>query len=352
MEVRRHPFSDLSWKVTEPEYRADPALSFSTLQRYEREGKFRAMATLNDQISSPALSFGTLVDALVTGGYGEFDSLFCVAELPEISENLQHIAKVLFETYGAERTFDELLDDELAAVGESCDYYAGDKYIARRSRLIREGCREYYNVLSSATGKTLVSQKDYEDALACKEAFLTSPYTMQYFESDDENVEIYYQLKFKNADPETGIMYRCMVDMLRIVHSEKTVYPFDIKTTSKPEEEFPKSFLQYLYNLQSRNYWRRIKQAMKEDPFYKDYKLANYTFLVVNRSTLTPLAWVDSKTQTTGNVVYKTNSGKKITTRDPYVIGQEIMSYKHENPRYPKGCWYFNDITNYIEEDM
>lgn len=350
--AERHPLSDIAWNVTEPEYRADPALSYSTLQRYENNGKFRAIPTLAEKISTPSLIFGSVVDSLVTGGYGEFNDLFLVADLPEISENLQNIARVLYERFGGERLFDDILDDELAQVGKECNFYAGDKYTAYRSKLIRENCREYYNVLSSATNKTLISQKDYNDAIACKEAFLTSPYTMGYFQDDGNDIELYYQLKFKSKDPETQIDYRCMADMLRVVYSEKTVYPFDIKTSSKPEEDFPKSFLQYLYNLQSRNYWRLIRRAMNEDPYYKDFKLANYQFLVVNRNTLTPLAWYDSKTQVQGNVVYKTDSGKKIVIRDPYVIGQEIISYKQESPMYPHGVWYVNDITDYIEEDM
>ena len=352
MEELKHPFSDLSWKVTEPEYRADPALSYSTLQKYENNGKFRAIPTLGETISSPSLVFGSVVDALVTGGYGEFNDLFLVADFPEISESLQEIARVLFSKFGGTKLFDEILDNELADVGKECNYYAGDKYTAYRSRLIRENCREYYNILSSATGKTLISQKDYDDALACKDAFLTSPYTADYFRDSEGSIEIFYQLKFKGEDPETHIVYRCMADMIRVCHEIKTVFPIDVKTSYKPEEDFPKSYLQYLYNLQSRNYWRLIRQAMNKDPYYKDFKLADYTFLVVNRNTLTPLAWVDSKTQASGTVIYKTEGGKKITIRDPYEIGKEIVLYKTENPRYPKNVGYVNDITNYIEEDM
>lgn len=348
----RHPFSDLSWKVTEPEYRADPALSYSTLSKYENNGKFRAIPSLAESISTPSLVFGSVVDALVTGGYGDFEELFLVADFPEISDTLQEIARVLFDRFGKTKLFDEILDNELAEVGKECNYYAGDKYTAYRSKLIRENCREYYNILSSATGKTLISQKDYNDALACKEAFLSSPYTADYFHENGDSIEIFYQLKFKGEDPKTHIVYRCMADMIRVCHEIKTVFPIDVKTSSKPEEDFPKSYLQYLYNLQSRNYWRLIRQAMNNDPFYKDYKLANYTFLVVNRNTLTPLAWEDSKTQASGDVIYKTQGGKQIIIRDPYVIGKELTTYRTGAFRYPLGVTYLNSITNYIEENL
>lgn len=346
----KHPFSDIAWDVTEPEYRADPALSYSTLQRYERNGRFRALPTLEEKQSSPSLTFGSVVDALVTGGYGEFDNLFMVADFPEISEALQNIATVLFERYGKEKNFDDILDDELAQVGQECNYYAGSKYTAYRSKLIRENCREYYNILSSATDKTLISQKDYNDALACKEAFLESPYTQGCFTAEiQRDQELYYQLKFKGIDEQTGIIYRCMADIIKVCHLDKIVYPFDVKTSSKPEEDFYKSYLEWLYNLQSRNYWRLIRKAMDKDPYYKEFKLADYTFLVVNRNTRTPLAWRDTMTQVQGDVVYKTASGRTYTIRDPYTIGREIVHYKLEGSRYPDlEVGYSNSITESI----
>lgn len=349
--IERHPFSDISWKVSEPEYRADPALSYSTLQRYEREGGFRAIPSLAEEISSPSLAFGSLVDALVTGGYADFEDTYVIASFPEISENLQNIARVLHERYGKERSFDDILDDELAEIGKECNFYAGDKYAAYRSKLIRENCREYYNVLSSATGRTMISQKDYDDAVACRDAFYTSPYTCYYFNTND-NQEKYFQLKFKGEDPSNHLPYRCMADYLVVDHEEKKVYPYDIKTSSKPEEEFYKSYLQFYYNLQSRNYWRLIRQNMDKDPYYKDFKLMDYTFLVVNRTTLSPLAWKDSKTQVIGNVVYETFNGKRIIIRDPYEIGAELTWYRTNCPQYPIGVSVENNITKYIEENL
>ena len=57
---------DISWKVDEPTYRADPALSYSTLARYEREG-FNNLDKLFDRIETPSLVFGSCVDTLITG---------------------------------------------------------------------------------------------------------------------------------------------------------------------------------------------------------------------------------------------------------------------------------------------
>ena len=50
--------ADISWLVSEEEYRADPALSYSTLAKFAREG-FNKIDTLFDKVESPSLTFGS-----------------------------------------------------------------------------------------------------------------------------------------------------------------------------------------------------------------------------------------------------------------------------------------------------
>ena len=90
--------SDISWNVTEKEYREDKALSYSTLARFEREG-FNKLDKLFDKIETPSLTFGSAVDSIITGGQEEFDDRFIVAEFPTISDNLASITKTLFSRY-------------------------------------------------------------------------------------------------------------------------------------------------------------------------------------------------------------------------------------------------------------
>ena len=74
---------DISWQVSEEEYRADPALSYSTLAKYEREG-FNGLPHLFDKLETPSLTFGSAVDAIITGGRKEFDDKFIVASFPSV----------------------------------------------------------------------------------------------------------------------------------------------------------------------------------------------------------------------------------------------------------------------------
>ena len=94
--MERKSLRDISWQVDEPTYRADTALSYSTLARYEREG-FNNLDKLFDRIDTPSLIFGSCVDTLVTGNEEEFNQLFMVAELDNsLSDTLVTIVKKLF----------------------------------------------------------------------------------------------------------------------------------------------------------------------------------------------------------------------------------------------------------------
>ena len=58
---------ELAWSVDEPTYRADSAISYSTLSRFEREG-WRKLSSLFDKIETPSLTFGSAVDTKLTDG--------------------------------------------------------------------------------------------------------------------------------------------------------------------------------------------------------------------------------------------------------------------------------------------
>ena len=88
-------FNEISWLVDEPTYREDPAYSYSTLAKFERGG-FSSIDTLFDKVSSPSLTFGSMVDTLLTDGQDAFDKRFFVASFPSITDTLASIAQQLY----------------------------------------------------------------------------------------------------------------------------------------------------------------------------------------------------------------------------------------------------------------
>ena len=326
----------ISWKVDEPTYRKDSALSYSTIARYSREG-FNKLDKLFDEIDTPSLTFGSAVDALITGGQEEFDANFIVAEFPNISDNLQTIAKTLFNKYSSQyRNISDIDDNILAEIGAECDFWANPKYRNHRVKLIKENCQEYYNIMYAALGKKVISTETKEQVDAAVRALKDDLATKFYFAPNNpfnQDIQRYYQLKFKATLQ--GVEYRCMVDELIIDHKNKTIQPIDLKTSSHKEWDFYQSFVQWSYQLQARLYWRIIYDNIQRYEEFNGYKLLPYKFIVINKFTLTPLVWDFEDTCTYGTLYYGKN--KQIECRDPFELGKELHYYLTVHPAVPKG---------------
>lgn len=332
----RKSLYDISLKITEKEYRADPALSYSTLARYEREG-FNNLDKLFDRIETPSLVFGSCVDTLITGNEEEFNQLFMVAELDNnISDTLVIIVKRLFETFKDKySSLEDIPNDDVISCIEDIQW--NNHWLPKtRANKIKEDCAGYYGLLYIANNRTIISTKTYNEVIKAVDALKTSDSTKFYFEPNnmfDDDIQRFYQLKFKATF--NGINYRCMADEIIVFHNKKLVVPVDLKTSSKTEWDFYKSFLEWRYDIQARLYWRIIRDNMDRDPYFKDFKLAPYKFIVANKKTLTPLVWNFRSTEAMGDLTL----GKitKIILRDPFKIGEELSHYLKDKPTVPDG---------------
>ena len=203
---------ELAWNVTEKEYRKDPAISYSTLSRFEREG-WRNLSSLFDKIDSPALLFGSAVDCMLTDGEQAFAERFIVCEFPNLSDNLISITTELFSKCGdTHRKVDTIDDEVISSVAVAKGYYAGDSYKTTRIKKVKGSCNEYYSLLALAGDKTILSQKDYNEVALCVNELRTNPITKDFFYIDPWNTDIekVFQLKFKAEW--NGIPVRCMFD--------------------------------------------------------------------------------------------------------------------------------------------
>lgn len=325
---------DISWDVPEEVYRQDRALSYSTLARYEREG-FNNLNKLFEKVESPSLTFGSAVDALITGSEEEFNNHFMVAQLDTpLSDTLVTITKKLFNTWKDSYTnINDIPEDVI--INTIQDISWNNHWLPKtRVKKIKEDCAAYYKLLYLADGKTILSTYTYQDVLNTVDKLKSATATRFYFEQNnafDTNIERLYQLKFKATF--NNVDYRCMSDLLITIHDKKLVVPIDLKTSSKPEWDFYKSFVEWSYAIQSRLYWRIIRYNMDQDPYFKDFKLADYRFIVVNKKTLTPLVWLFEGTQREGNITLKDGT----ILRDPFIIGEELNNYLSNTPAVPNG---------------
>lgn len=329
---------DISWQVPESTYRADPALSYTTLSTYEREG-FNNLDHLFDKKETPSLLLGSCVDSIITGGKEEFDSRFYVADFPSVGEKELKVVKSLFSKYGNEYVSMSLIPGDLILQEADAFTFQTNWRWDTRIRVLTERCANYYNLLYLAGDKTIVSAEMYNDVCKSVEALKTSNATAGYFADNQESSPIrrYYQLKFKanlHLNPEDPVVtYRVMADNLVVDYEDKKIIPIDLKTSSHKEWDFQDSFTQWNYMIQARLYWRIIRANMNKDPYFKDFTLENYRFIVVNKDTLTPLVWEFPLTKAVGTLV--DDEGHEY--RDPCVIGQELRGYLDLRPTVPNG---------------
>lgn len=333
MEKMNKSLKDLSWQVSEEEYRADPALSYSTLAKYEREG-FNNLDRLFDKIDTPSLTFGSAVDSIITGGQEEFESRFLVAEFPSIPDTIMKIVNSVFrEFHDIHSNLNSVPDTEIIHRASICNYQPNWRP-ETRARVIKEKGSDYYNLLFIAEDKTILDTQTYQDVCNAVKALKESESTKFYFADNnpfEPDLERFYQLKFKGEF--NGISYRNMADLIIVNYKEKWVKPVDLKTSSHTEWDFYKSFVDWRYDIQARLYWAIIRQNMDKDECFKDFKLLDYDFIVVNRRTLTPLVWTCSFTQAVGTLKFGKN--KQIEMRSPFDIGNDLHYYLSHRPKVP-----------------
>lgn len=323
---------DISWQVTEKEYRENKALSYSTLAKFKRLG-FNELNHLFDKIESPSLTFGSAVDSIITGGKEEFDERFLVAKFPSVRDSIVAIVKGLFANFKDNfSNIKDIPDDVVINYAAQYNFQNNWKPETRARVIKEEGC-EYYKLLYISEDKTILDTDTYQEICNAVDALRNSPATKWYFQPDNpwDNIQRFYQLKFRTQL--NGIWYRCMADLIIVDHNTKTIIPIDLKTSFKAEWDFYKSFIDWDYHIQARLYWRIIRDVLDKDPVFKDYKLEDYRFIVVCKSTLKPLVWEFDKTQSVGAITYgKLN---QIVFPDPETIGRELYTYLSENRSVP-----------------
>lgn len=331
----RKKLSDIALNITEEEYRADPALSYSTLARYEREG-FNKLDKLFDKLETPSLVFGSAVDSIITGGQEEFDDRFMVAEFPSIPDSVTKMVKSLFSQYGdSYRSLIAIPDDAIIKETEYQSYQMNWKP-ETRAKVVKEKGADYYNLLFVAGSKTILDTQTHQDVYNAVKALKESSSTKFYFAEDnpfEPDIERFYQLKFKATF--NNVDYRCMMDEAIVIHNKKLIIPIDLKTSSHKEWDFAESFNQWLYMIQGRLYARILKDNIEKDDYFKDFIIAPYKFIVVNRYTLTPLVWNFEDTFTYGDLTYGRNT--QYIYRDPFTIGEELHNYLKDRPKVPNG---------------
>lgn len=325
--MNKKSIKELAWDVSEDIYRADPAKSYSMLAAFFREGP-SIIPHLDEKKSSDALKRGSLVDTLLTEPE-EFENKFVIAEVNKPSDTMCQIVESLW--LGGDKTtgdLDKISDEVILRCANSKELYPGYKEETRIKK-VRELGSNYFSLLSISEGKTIMSQFEYNQAIACVDTLKNHVYTRDYFFDDpfDDETESYYQLKFKT---DSNPFVRIMFDRIICNHKDKTIQPIDLKTTGKNEELFDHSFIDWSYWIQSNMYSQVLQHVCSKDEYFKDFKILPFKFIVINRDSLSPIVWTDKN-----NLV----SGDRIDCNGKV--------YPYWKRLYEDFCWHFDN--NYYQ---
>lgn len=339
---------DLALPISEEQYRENPALSYSLIATYEKGG-FASIPHLYDKKESDALTFGLMVDTIITEGIERFQEKFAVADFKIPSDSIKFVIDWLLEVR-EEEFFEDIPNDVILATCDLAEYQMRYKADTRLAKIKSEG-EAYYNTVRQIGNRTVVSDEVYQEVLAVVGALKGHVQTSKYLQHTKENsdVEFLYQQKFStNLD---GLDVRCMFDLLVVNHTKKIIVPIDLKTSSMLEYDFPKKYLENRYDLQSRLYCKILKNIIKDDDYFKDFTITNFRFMVINKNNRLPLMFTDDYSFVEGDIEIKFKSGSKKILRNPVTIGKELRDYLNKESVVPEGIdiYGLNSIRKRLE---
>ena len=302
-----------------------PELSYSILSRFQSVG-FN-IDKLQESVSSPSLTFGSAVDAIITGGQEEFERNFMVVDLPNIPDSASNCVRIIWNKYkDTYKHLNEIPMDILNTELQLNGFWPNSRYSAqaRINGFFKNPVEDYYQLNYIAENKSIITTELHMQILQAVNALKTSPATKNYFAEDnpwDNSIERLYQLKFR-ADL-NGVGYRCMMDECIVLHDKKLIIPVDLKTSCSCEEkDFYFNFLQWHYQLQARLYSRILRANLDQDEYFKDFKILNYRFIFCHKDSCSPLVWEFEETHSKGTLYFGRH--KQIGLPDPEDLGKEL----------------------------
>lgn len=277
---------NITWCVTEDEYRADKSISYSTLATFQREG-YRGLKRILDgeKIDTSSLRYGSLVDCLLTNKE-KFDDIYEVVIYNKPSDLVKSIMDTIWKKRDSLKPLNKIDRGIILEHGREMGYGASnwrDDTII--DKIIEAGASYYDLLILTVDGKELVHYDDVELANKCVSTIKHHQYTNWIFEENSYS-KLYYQLKFKTKYKDNHI--RCMFDILKVDYANNLIIPIDLKTTSKFEDDFIYSIQDWDYDIQATMYSYILRKVIRESEEFKDFKVAPFLFLPINKFSLKP----------------------------------------------------------------
>lgn len=219
--------------------------------------------------------FGSLVDQLAFDMEG-IDKEFVIANCQLPSDTIR---KIVTKVYGSSDKFERLenADSLITRIASELNYGQGWKPETIINKVVTAG-EEFYQFLKKASGKSVISQEDYNHAWDCVQVLRNHPATAEYFNKGQFGVELMFQLEIESKytfNDLESIQTKGCIDILRVDNISQTIQLVDLKTT-RSVREFMKSIKDYGYGYQMSFYTTLVRDWMKT---FDGGNLSNYKII-------------------------------------------------------------------------
>lgn len=301
--LKTKELSDLALAISEEEYRKLPAWSYSNLSAYDREG----VKGLTDEVK-PTISLlkGSLLDTMLTD-QAKLEQLFFKYDGKVPEGNLLDIASQMLEF---DEEWEYFTADQLKALARANNYGADNWKPETIKEKLKDAIKPYVDAMRVAGNRAVVSEDIYQECSAMQEKMLKKFYMFFRQTSEHPHIVPYHQLKFMTNYK--GIPIRCMFDSLVVNYADKIIIPADLKTTYYNESDFLNSMLKYRYFYQGFMYTWILKKILKSDPYFKDFTVLPFRFIVISSNTMNPFMYILEDSNIDDYVMPEIKDGYKI----------------------------------------
>lgn len=262
------------------DYWAYNLINHSKVVDFENNGP--CILTNPTKKENKGITFGSLLDTLVTDTKN-FNKLYAVVDDNIIpSEKVQLFFKAILQQ--TRHSLQEIPEEYLLQLVNDLDVFPNCK---KKETILNKinSYSEYYDICRTNTNRELVSRSTYESAVNCVDALVKSKMTSWIF---DKKFEILYQIPIF-SDLYGGT--KCKLDMLCVDDTNKKIYPFDLKFSSFPENQFvQQAFYKFKYYREAELYENILKDLLSYNGF-SDYEIEDFRFIVINDKTMTPIVY-------------------------------------------------------------
>lgn len=247
-----------------------------------------------------SIAIGDIVDFYLLDCGGDentfnnrFDEKFALNNLPTDSKQVYELARVVFELTVADM---DPVTKEISSTFEerfsnACDIVQRQgSYKGKKEEKILEDFNEngldYFQTLVDNMGKKVVTVSLLDKAKKVAENLKTDEFTTDLFVDGNDDIEYFSKFPIEwihFTKDDRSIECKSELDMLRIDHSRKTIYPQDLKTTYD-NESFEFAYIKHKYYLQAAFYHLAVRYWADQNGM-KDYEIKPMEFIVGDTSS-------------------------------------------------------------------